>query len=244
MGHKGPEKIHTHRNRGNHVPTYGYARVSTSDQVRGASLEEQEQRIRGIALARGTELDRLFVEAGFSGSARLEDRPVGADLLRLLRGGDTVIVAKLDRAFRNAADALATADQWRQQQIHLIVVDMGADPVTGNGVAKLFFGMLAVVAEFERARILERTNDGRRAKAARGGHIGGSAPFGYRVEGTGRDARLVAVPEEQAALRTIRECRGQLSLRGTAELVRSTHGLQISHEVVRRVIGSEQVAPQ
>ena len=123
--------------------------------------------------------------------------------------GDTLIVAKLDRAFRNAADALVKSDTWKRAGINLIVADMGPHPVTDNGVAKLFFGMLALVAEFERERILERTRDGRRTKASRGGHTGGSAPFGYRVLGQGKEARLVEMPEQQAAIRTILELRGK-----------------------------------
>jgi len=221
------------------MTVYGYIRVSTADQATGTSLEEQERRIRGVAMMRGVQLDQLFREAGASGSVPLEDRPIGCDLLTTLRPHDTLIVAKLDRAFRNAADALTKADAWRRQGIELIVADMGSEPVTGNGVAKMFFGMLALVAEFERERLLERTNDGRRAKAARGGHIGGAAPFGYRVVGKGREARLVEVPEQQAAIVTIRSLRGQASLRQIAEVVRVRHGVRVSHEAVRGVLANE-----
>jgi DNA invertase Pin-like site-specific DNA recombinase len=126
-------------------------------------------------MIKGLEVARIFEEPGASGSTPLESRPVGSELYRVLHSGDTLIVARLDRAFRNAADALAKADSWKRTGIRLIVSDMGADPVTDNGVAKLFFGMLALVAEFERERILERTKDGRRAKVERGGHVGGSA---------------------------------------------------------------------
>lgn len=215
---------------------YGYVRVSTADQATGTSLDEQERRIRGVAMMRGVEVTHVFREPGISGSVPLEDRPIGRELLAALRPHDTLIVAKLDRAFRHAADALTKADAWLRQGIDLIVADMGSEPVTGNGVAKMFFGMLALVAEFERERLLERTNDGRRAKAARGGHIGGAAPFGYRVVGKGKDARLVEVPEQQAAISTIRSLRGQASLRQIAEEIRVRHGVRISHEAVRGVL--------
>ncbi len=113
---------------------------------------------------------------------------------------------------------------------------MGADPVAGNGVAKLFFGVLSLMAEFERERILERTLEGRNAKRAKGGHVGGSAPFGYRVKGSGKDARLVKDEEQQTALRTMRELRGQgLSFRKIETLVEAQHGLRVSREAIRRV---------
>ncbi len=140
-------------------------------------------------------------------------------MVGLLKPGDVLIVAKLDRAFRSAADALNRADAWKKQGVRLIVADMGVEPVTDNGASKMFFGMLALVAEFERDRIRDRLSNGRHAKAAKGGHLGGEAPFGYRVEGLGKDARLIEVPEQQAALATIRELCGSMALRKIAEEV-------------------------
>ena len=63
-----------------------------------------------------------------------------------LQAGDLLIVSRLDRAFRSAADALTKADSWKRLGIRLIVADMGADPVTDNGVAKLFFTVLAAMS--------------------------------------------------------------------------------------------------
>jgi len=218
------------------LATYAYIRVSTADQAAGTSLADQQRRVEGVALIRGIPIARLFVESGVTGSGPLETRPVGAELCRLLQPGDTLIVAKLDRAFRNAADALVKADVWRARGIKLIVADMGHDPVTDDGVAKLFFGMLALVAEFERSRLLNRTNEGRRSKAANGGHVGGSAPFGFRVVGEGKAARLLEVPEQQAALHTIQSLQGSASLRQIAKIVYDRHALRISHEAVRRAL--------
>jgi DNA invertase Pin-like site-specific DNA recombinase len=62
-------------------------------------------------------------------------------------------------------------------------------------------------AEFERMRIRERIAEGGTGKRARGGHVGGEAPFGWRVEGEGRSAHLVEEPREQAALAKTRELR-------------------------------------
>ena len=126
-------------------------------------------------------MDALIEEPGVSGTKPLAARPEGGPLLARLQKGDALIVAKLDRAFRNAADALATAEQLKARKVDLIVADMGSEPVTQNGVSRMF-GMLALVAEFERERTRERLADGRGAKRAVGGHIGGSAPFGGEVQ--------------------------------------------------------------
>ena len=221
------------------MAVYGYSRVSSVEQVDGGSLEEQARKIGGVALLRGVVVGRMFTDAGVSGSVALEERPAGRELVQLLKRGDVLIVAKLDRAFRNAADALSRADAWKRQGVRLVVADMGTDAVTDNGAAKMFFGMLALVAEFERDRIRERTAEGRASKRARGGHIGGRAPFGYRIEGEGRAAQLVAIPEQQVALATIRELCDQMPLRKIADEVQSRHGIRLTHETVRRICKGE-----
>jgi DNA invertase Pin-like site-specific DNA recombinase len=146
---------------------------------------------------KGVEVAHIFSEPGVSGSIPLEQRPAGRKVRAALQAGDLLIVSKLDRAFRNAADALTKADAWKRQGIRLIVADMGAEPVTDNGTAKLFFSVLAAMAEFEREKILERVSDGRRAKAAKGGAIGGSAPLASELKGPARPPRWSKCPSNK-----------------------------------------------
>ena len=47
--------------------------------------------------------------------------------------------------------------------------------------------------------------NGKKAKKAKGGHIGGRTPYGFRVVGSGREAKLEAVEEEQKVLATVKE---------------------------------------
>lgn len=219
------------------MTTYAYTRVSTTEQVDGTSLDEQERKARGVAMIRGEEITEVFSDAGVSGSVPLEDRPAGKKLLDVLKKGDTLIVAKLDRIFRNATDALVRSDAFKDKGIKLILVDMGNDPVTENGTGRIFFGMLALVAEFERHRILERTDNGRQAKRAKGGHIGGTAPFGFKVVGLGKDAHLVPVEDQQFAIRDILALSAEgYSLRRIAQHIHVGYGFHISHEAVRRII--------
>jgi DNA invertase Pin-like site-specific DNA recombinase len=221
---------------------YGYTRVSTTEQAADdrSSLETQRRKIVAAAELAGLTLDTVIEEPGVSGGKPLADRPEGGPLLARLGRGDTLIVAKLDRAFRNAADALATAEQLKARKIDLIVADMGSEPVTQNGVSRMFFGMLALVAEFERERIRERSAEGRTAKRQSGGHIGGSAPFGYRKIGAGRAARLEPDPAQQAALFDIRKLAADgLASRAIAEAVQQRHGISLSHVTVRAALARD-----
>jgi putative DNA-invertase from lambdoid prophage Rac len=115
------------------MATYGYARVSTGQQVReGDSLPAQQRKIDGYAQILGTKVDRLFVERGVSGSRPLRERPEGAALLAALQPGDTVITTKLDRMFRSAADALNVLDGIKAKGIALHMIDLGGDRRRGR----------------------------------------------------------------------------------------------------------------
>ncbi len=219
------------------MPAYIYTRVSTVDQGENTSLAEQERKARAVASYHGLEPIGLVQEIGVSGGLPFSQRPCGKQLLDTMRAGDTLIVAKLDRAFRNAEDALTTSRLLQNANINLIIADIGTDPVTGNGVGKLFFTMLAALAEFERERIAERMTEGRAAKKAASGYTGGARQFGYRIEGEGRDAKLVEEPAEQAAICRIKELHAAGdSLRTVAQKVSQETGLKIGHMAVKRII--------
>jgi putative DNA-invertase from lambdoid prophage Rac len=189
----------------------GYVRVSTEAQRENTSPEEQERVLRGYAQMKGARsFDVQIFSDCISGSTALVDRPAGRDLLDTAKKGDVIVAVKLDRLFRSACDALAVAQRFKDRGVDLVLTDMGNDPVTQNGPAKLFFTILAGVAEFERERIAERITTGKRAKMVNGGHPGGIAPFGTVVVGTGRDAVRKEHPGEQTVIRAVRELSASL----------------------------------
>lgn len=180
-----------------------YARVSTKDQSRSdrVSLAEQLARCKTIASLRGSTGKhdfKTFTDAGISGSVPLSDRPAGRELLEAADKGDIICASKLDRIFRSAHDALTTIASLNRKGIDLIICDIGIDPIGESPASKMFFGMLSLVAEFERERIHERITEGKLAKKQKGGHIGGSVPFGMRKVGHGKIAMLEPCPREQA----------------------------------------------
>ena len=189
-----------------------YARVSTYEQAAEGttSIAEQERRNRIVASMRGAgTFDFVtYTDEGVSGAIPLQDRPGGKALLSAAKAGDVVVAVKLDRLFRSAIDALQTSEALKKRGVDLILIDIGIDPVSANGAGKLFFGILAQIAEFERERIAERMADGKRAKRGQhggAGHAGGPPPYGFKVVGEGREARLERNEDEEHILRKVAE---------------------------------------
>lgn len=215
---------------------YGYIRVSTNEQIEGTSLGSQEKRVRAIADFLDLPMQQVYADGGVSGSVPLVARPSGKHLTDVLQRGDTIIVSKLDRMFRSAQDGVEWFNYFVKNGIDLILCDMGTDPVTRNGVSKMFFTMLVAMAEFERERIRERSAEGRTSKLASGGWIGGKPPFGYMIEGTGKTARCAPDPHLAAALEALQRCYiAGTSLREAVKYLSSTHGVRVSFNQVHRV---------
>ena len=188
---------------------FAYARTSTIEQAAAGAVSIPEQLRKGRALAsmRGIPGNNVitFTDKGVSGSVPLAFRPQGKEMLEAAQDGDVICAAKMDRLFRSAIDALQTAAELKKRGVELVLLDIGIDAVTGNGVGKLFFSILAVMAEVERDRIRERTEAGRRGKRARRGFMGGAVPIGFRVQGKGREAQLEEDEREQAMLVWVKE---------------------------------------
>lgn len=199
------------------MTVWAYARVSTTEQAAEdrSSLDDQIRTCQAAATIAKLPAPVVILDPGVSGTVPLAKRPGGGEMVAALASGDVVIASKLDRLFRSASDALNNVESMKSAGVRLILVDIGTDPVTESAVSKMFLGIMASVAEFERSRILERMVDGRKGKKARGGHIGGLPPFGYRKIGTGKAATLEADPVEQDTIALIRRLRETgVSLRG------------------------------
>lgn len=131
----------------------GYARVSTRDQ----HAEAQQDALEGAGC------DKVFVEHA---SGILARRPVLDEALAYLREGDTLVVTKLDRLGRSVANLKQVVDDIQDRGVGLKALSQGIDTTTPGG--RLFFHMLAAIAEFEHDLIVERTKDGLAAARARG----------------------------------------------------------------------------
>jgi len=216
------------------MTTYAYMRVSTLEQVDGTSLSNQKRECKGLAMTGGLYIETYIEDKGVSGATSFFDRMTAHNVT--LKAGDVVIVAKLDRFSRDAADALNTIKVLKGQGVRLIINGHGDVTDDTNIMARLILEVMAVFAGHERRVIKSRQKDGQAAKKARGGHIGGSAPFGYRVEGKGHKAELVKDDVQQAGLVTAREMfAGGMSLRKISEQLKDG-GVVVSHESLRKAL--------
>jgi DNA invertase Pin-like site-specific DNA recombinase len=187
----------------------------------------------------GLTVDRMFVERGISGSTPLGDRPQGASLLAVLKPGDVLITAKLDRMFRSALDALDVLAKLKARNVCLHMIDLGGD-VTGNGISKLVFTILSAVAEAERDRIRERVSQVKRDQKDRGRYLGGKVPFGFLV---GDDGGLVPDAAEQALITYGRALRAEgATLRAIQVALETQHGRKLSLDALHRVLADRRAA--
>ena len=159
-----------------------YPRVSTEMQVDGYSLEGQKNSLKRFADREEMEIVGIYEDAGKSGKS-IEGRPAFKKMLSDIKNGleiEYILVYKLSRFGRNAADILNSLEFVQSYGINLICIEEGIDSSQTSG--KLLISVLSAVAEIERENIIEQTMNGRREKARQGGWNGGFAPYGYYLK--------------------------------------------------------------
>ena len=181
---------------------YIYTRVSTTMQVDGYSLEAQKERLMKFAEFQEMEVVREYCDAGKSGKSitgRPEFQRMLQDVSEERDGVAFILVFKLSRFGRNAADVLNSLQFIQDYGVNLICVEDGIDSSKDSG--KLTITVLSAVAEIERENILVQTMEGRKQKAREGKWNGGQAPFGYDLDS--KNSTLVVNEEEAEIVRII-----------------------------------------
>lgn len=180
-----------------------YARVSTAEQDN--SVETQQVALQRYCEWRGLQVHALYTDVDVSGGKELRDRPGGAALIDALDDAGAVVAMRVDRLFRNASDALSTAEVWRNHGIALHVVDLGGQAVnTATAAGWLCYAMLAVSAQYERLVISERVRAGHE-HLRQAGRVYCRDVYGYHEQ----DGLLVRDDREQAVLELMRALRAQ-----------------------------------
>lgn len=179
---------------------YIYTRVSTAMQVDGFSLNAQREKLYAHAQYQDMEVVEEFSDEGKSGKnvkGRIEFQKM---LEKIKNGTDNVsfvLVFKLSRFGRNAADVLNSLQIMQDNGVNLICVEDGIDSSKDSG--KLMISVLSAVAEIERENINIQTMEGRKQKAREGKWNGGFAPYGYRLD----NGELIVNDEEAEIIKII-----------------------------------------
>jgi DNA invertase Pin-like site-specific DNA recombinase len=183
-----------------------YTRVSTTEQVEGGvSLKDQEEKLLAYCKLQGLDPVHIIREEGISAGKPLATRPGGYELLEMVKRREVghVIALKLDRLFRDAADALNVTKAWDNAGVALHLVDMGGQSMnTASAMGRFFLSTMASFAELERNLIAERTTAAMKYKKKHK-EVYSPVPFGYDREGD----NLQPNKEEQAAVKLIKKRR-------------------------------------
>ena len=164
-----------------------YARVSSEEQRERRSITNQRLRLdQWVSATPRLRCYRGYEDDGVSGTVAFEERPAGRQLLEDARAGHfrEVVVVRTDRISRDSFEAQRI---WRElDRLGLVLV------ATDESIEdKFIYDIMSAVADQDRRKLLARSAEGMARAAREGRYTGGIVPFGYTVEGTRHNARLV-----------------------------------------------------
>ncbi len=199
-----------------------YGRVSTNFVRQGNSIELQDDRLRRYCEWKTIQVAEVYHE-DTSGTVPFLERPMGAAVWRDWLGcarAHHLVLTCVDRLGRNAADMLSFFERCNNAGIRVHLVDLGAAIDFSDPNGRLFIQLMALFAENERLRIVDRIT--RTLTSLRSqGYAVGKEPFGWRHVGTGEFRDRGGVPVEKK--RAVEDPDEQTTLRWMMDLRRAGH---------------------
>ena len=193
---------------------FGYLRASTNKQV--LSTDVQRDIITQYVAFNRLPDPVFFTDAATTATIPMKDREAGGELLRRLRQGDHVVIAKFDRMFRRRRDVLDVLEYMEKVGVRLHICNLAGGAVDmSSPIGRLIIGILSEFAAFEREMISERTKDAMARVKRKGKRVSGWPDYGFQWarkqdRATGRpEWYQVPDPEERAVMKQIVAWRAQ-----------------------------------
>lgn len=223
----------------------GYIRESTMGQVKdGFNLDEQERRIHmylDLYYKPGTYDLEIFREEGKSAKSLRRPEMQKLREMAVRRELDVLIVYSLDRLTRSVSDMDTLLKLFEDNHIELVSVDEKVDTHSPQG--RFFIKLIALIAEWEREIIEDRTKRGLLESARQGNYVKGTPPIGYRRI-VGNRGKLEVIPELSKVITRIFNDVGKRDIPVNAVAVRMSNskvgGRTWREDQVRKILNTEE----